>query len=192
MKLDTIYKKTKTGAVQEWTIEISDNKYRTHSGQIGGKVTTNSWTVVYGKNVGKANGTTDNNQALKEAIAKRTKKLESGYFEDINNIDIKQYFEPMLAAKWEDYKAKIEYPIFSQPKLDGIRCILTKEGMFSRNGKPIVSAPHIFESMKPIFDENPNLTFDGELYADKFANDFNKIVSLVRKSKPTQKSTSRL
>lgn len=186
MKLDTIYKKTKTGAVQEWTIEISDNKYRTHSGQIGGKVTTNSWTVVYGKNLGKANGTTDNEQALKEAIAKRTKKLESGYFEDINNIDIKQYFEPMLAAKWEDYKAKIEYPIFSQPKLDGIRCILTKEGMFSRNGKPIVSAPHIFESMKPIFDENPNLTFDGELYADKFANDFNKIVSLVRKSKPTQ------
>ena len=186
MKLDTIYKKTKTGAIQEWTIEISDNKHRSHSGQIGGKVTTNSWTFVYGKNAGKANFTTDNEQALKEAIAKRTKKLESGYFEDINNIDIKQYFEPMLAAKWEDVRAKIEYPIFSQPKLDGIRCILTKEGMFSRNGKPILSAPHIFESMKPIFDENPNLTFDGELYADKFANDFNKIVSLVRKSKPTQ------
>jgi len=186
MKLDTIYKKTKTGAIQEWTIEISDNKHRSHSGQIGGKVITNSWTVVYGKNVGKVNGTTDNEQALKEAIAKRTKKLESGYFEDINNIDTKQYFEPMLAAKWEDCRAKIEYPIYSQPKLDGIRCILTKEGMFSRNGKPIVSAPHIFESMKHLFDANPNLTFDGELYADKFANDFNKIVSLVRKSKPTQ------
>ena len=186
MKLDTIYKKTKTGAIQEWTIEISDNKHRSHSGQIGGKVTTNSWTFVYGKNAGKANFTTDNEQALKEAIAKRTKKLESGYFEDINNIDTKQYFEPMLAAKWEDCRAKIEYPIYSQPKLDGIRCILTKEGMFSRNGKPIVSAPHIFESMKHLFDANPNLTFDGELYADKFANDFNKIVSLVRKSKPTQ------
>ena len=82
MKLNTIYKKTKTGAVQEWTIEISDNKHRSHSGQIGGKVTTNSWTFVYGKNAGKANFTTDNEQALKEAIAKRTKKLESGYFEE--------------------------------------------------------------------------------------------------------------
>ena len=185
MKLETIYKKTKTGATQEWTIEVSDNKYRTHSGQVGGAITTNEWTVVYGKNTGKANGTTDNEQALKEAEAKRTKKLESGYFEDVNNIDTKQYFEPMLAAKWEDYKDKLTYPIYSQAKLDGIRCILTKDGMFSRNGKPIISAPHIFDSVKPLFETNPDLIFDGELYADKFANDFNKIVSLVKKTKPT-------
>jgi len=185
MKLETIYKKTKTGATQEWTIEVSDNKYRTHSGQVGGQITTNAWTVVYGKNEGKANGTTDIEQALKEAIAKRTKKLESGYFESITNIDTKQYFEPMLAAKWEDYKDKLTYPIYSQAKLDGIRCILTKDGMFSRNGKPIISAPHIFDSVKPIFETNPDLVFDGELYADKFANDFNKIVSLVKKTKPT-------
>ncbi len=185
MKLKTIYKKTKTGATQEWTIEVVDNKYRTHSGQVGGAITTNEWTVVYGKNTGKANGTTDNEQALKEAEAKRTKKLESGYFEDVNNIDTKQYFEPMLAAKWEDYKDKVVYPIYSQAKLDGIRCILTKDGMFSRNGKPIISAPHIFDSVKPLFETNPDLVFDGELYADKFANDFNKIVSLVKKTKPT-------
>ena len=185
MKLETIYKKTKTGATQEWTIEVSDNRYRTHSGQCGGAITTNAWTVVYGKNEGKANGTTDNEQALKEAIAKRTKKLESGYFEDVNNINEQQYFEPMLAAKWEDYKDKIQYPIFSQPKLDGIRCIVTKAGMFSRNGKPIISAPHIRESLNDVFKNYPNLILDGELYADKFANDFNKIVSLVKRTKPT-------
>jgi DNA ligase-1 len=185
MKLETIYKKTKTGATQEWTIEVSDNKYRTHSGQVGGQITTNAWTVVYGKNEGKANGTTDIEQALKEAIAKRTKKLESGYFESINNINEQQYFEPMLAAKWEDYKDKIQYPIYSQAKLDGIRCILTKDGMFSRNGKPIISAPHIIDSLRNLFVVNPDLIFDGELYADKFANDFNTIVSLVKKTKPT-------
>ena len=185
MKLETIYKKTKTGATQEWTIEVVDNKYRTHSGQVGGAITTNEWTVVYGKNVGKANGTTDAEQALKEAEAKRTKKLESGYFEDVNNINEQQYFEPMLAAKWEDYKDKIQYPIYSQPKLDGIRCIVTKDGMFSRNGKPIISAPHIGESLNFLFESNPNLILDGELYADKFANDFNAIVSLVKKTKPT-------
>lgn len=185
MKLDTIYKKTKTGATQEWTIEVVGNKYRTHSGQVGGAITTNEWTVVYGKNVGKANGTTDREQCMKEAIAKRTKKLESGYFEDVNNIDTKQYFEPMLAAKWEDYKDKIEYPIYSQPKLDGIRCIITKDGMWSRNGKPIISAPHIRESLNDVFKHYPNLILDGELYADKFANDFNAIVSLVKKTKPT-------
>jgi DNA ligase-1 len=185
MKLQTIYKKTKTGATQEWTIEVESNKYRTHSGQVGGVISTNEWTVCFGKNVGRANATTDDEQALAEAVAKRTKKLESGYFEDINNINEQQYFEPMLASKWEDSKDKITYPIFSQPKLDGIRCIVTKDGMFSRNGKPIISAPHIFESLKPLFETNPQLIFDGELYADKFANDFNKIVSLVKRTKPT-------
>jgi len=185
MKLETIYKKTKTGATQEWTIEVVGNKYRTISGQTDGKKIINEWTIVYGKNEGKANGTTDNEQALKEAIAKRTKKLESGYFENIKHINKTQYFEPMLASKWEDCKDKVTYPIYSQAKLDGIRCIVTSEGMFSRNGKAIISAPHIFDSLKPLFKTNPDLIFDGELYADKFANDFNKIVSLVKKTKPT-------
>jgi ATP-dependent DNA ligase len=57
--------------------------------------------------------------------------------------------------------------------------------MFSRNGKPIISAPHIRESLSEVFDVYPELILDGELYADKFANDFNKIVSLVKKTKPT-------
>ena len=185
MKLETIYKKTKTGATQEWTIEVVGNKYRTHSGQVGGVITTNEWTIVYGKNTGKLNETTDKEQTMKEAVAKRTKKLESGYFENIKHINKTQYFEPMLASKWEDSKDKITYPIYSQAKLDGIRCIVTSEGMFSRNGKAIISAPHIFDSLKPLFKTNPDLIFDGELYADKFANDFNKIVSLVKKTKPT-------
>ena len=185
MKLETIYKKTKTGATQEWTIEVVGNKYRSHSGQVGGQITTNEWTICYGKNVGRANETTDKEQAMAEAVAKRTKKLESGYFENIKHINKTQYFEPMLASKWEDSKDKIKYPIYSQAKLDGIRCIVTKDGMFSRNGKPIISAPHIIDSLRNLFVVNPDLIFDGELYCDKFANDFNKIVSLVKKSKPT-------
>jgi len=185
MKLETIYKATKGGKTQEWTIEVVGNKYRTISGQTDGKKITNEWTIVYGKNTGKLNETTDKEQTMKEAVAKRTKKLESGYFENIKHINKTQYFEPMLASKWEDSKDKITYPIFSQPKLDGIRCIVTKDGMFSRNGKPIISAPHIRESLSEVFEVYPELILDGELYADKFANDFNKIVSLVKKTKPT-------
>ena len=92
MLLDKIFKQTKTGATQEWSIEVVDNKYRTHSGQVGGIITTNEWTVCYGKNVGRANSTTNDEQAMAEAVAKRTKKLESGYFEDVNNINEQQYF----------------------------------------------------------------------------------------------------
>jgi len=183
MKLPTIYKKTKTGKVQEWTIEVKGNQYRTISGQTDGEKITNEWTDCKVKNAGRANATTPEEQALKEAEAKRKQKLESGYFEDIKDINKKQYFEPMLAQKYEDHE--IAYPVYSQPKLDGIRCIVTKDGMFSRNGKKIISAPHIRQNLDLFFKDYPNAILDGELYCDKFANDFNKICSLVKRTKPT-------
>lgn len=184
MKLDPIYKKTKTGAVQEWLIEVEGDKYRTVSGQFTGKKTTSEWTLCKVKNAGKANATSEEQQAIVEAYALRKKKLERGYFEEMSKINQTQYFEPMLAEKWENRKDTISYPIFSQPKLDGIRCIVKSDGMWSRAGKRIVSAPHIFDGLKNLFETNPELIFDGELYCDKLANDFNKIVSLVKKSKP--------
>jgi len=185
MKLQTIYKQTQTGATQEWTIEVVGNKYRTISGQTDGKKVISEWTTCHGKNEGKANATTDEEQALKEAEAKHKLKLEKDYSETISGIITKRHFEPMLAVKWEDWKDKIQYPIFSQPKLDGIRCIVNRDGMWSRNGKPIISAPHIRHSLNEVFEKYPDVVFDGELYADKFANDFNKIVSLVKRTKPT-------
>jgi len=185
MKLPTIYKKTKTGKIQEWTIEVKGNLYRTISGQTDGEKITNKWTDCDIKNEGRSNATTPEEQAIKEAEAKRKKKLESGYFESIKDINKVQYFEPMLAQKYEDHD--INYPVLSQPKLDGIRCIVTKDGMFSRNGKAIISAPHIRENLEKFFKDYPNAILDGELYCDKFANDFNKICSLVKRTKPTDK-----
>ena len=119
MKLQTIYKRTETGKTQEWTIEVKGNKYRTISGQTDGKKVVSEWTVVYGKNAGKANETTDTEQAMKEAEAKRKLKLERGYHETISDIDDTQYFKPMLAKDWNDEKYRVNYPVFSQPKLDG-------------------------------------------------------------------------
>ncbi len=91
----------------------------------------------------------------------------------------------MLAENWEDYENFVQLPVYAQPKLDGVRCIATKDGLKSRTGKEIVAVPHIFESLKPFFAENPNVVLDGELYCDKFDNDFNAICSIVRKSKVT-------
>lgn len=185
LKLPLLYSRTSTGAIQTWLIEIEDNKYRTITGQLDGKLITNSWTVCSGKNDGKANATSDEMQAQREAQALWQKKKDSGYCEDVKHIDIEVYTEPMLAKKWEDYQDKVTFPLYSQPKLDGIRCIVKRDGMWSRNGKKIVSAPHIFESLSHIFDDHPGLILDGELYCDKFANDFNAICSLVKKTRPT-------
>ena len=112
------------------------------------------------------------------------KKKALGYWENIEDIDTPIYFKPMLAHDYNDYKDKIKFPIFSQPKLDGIRCIIRNDGMWSRNGKQIISAPHIFESLVLFFEENPDLILDGELYAEKDVADFNTIISCVRKTKP--------
>lgn len=185
MKLNTLYKRAVNGKINEWTVEVKNNCFRTISGYNDGVKTTSEWTCCSGKNIGKKNETTPEQQALAEAQAMWTKKLELGSYESISDIDTPKFFNPMLAHKFEDYKDKITYPVYSQPKLDGIRCIVRADGMWSRNGKKIVSAPHIYEAMKPLFEANPDLIFDGELYADKFANDFNAICSLVKKTKPT-------
>lgn len=181
----TLYSRATNGKTLEWTIEVESNKYRTISGYTDGVKTETQWTLCEGKNIGRSNETTPEGQALAEALAIHRKKMEKGAFENISDIDTPLYFEPMLANKWEDRKDKVTYPIYSQPKLDGIRCIVKSDGMWTRNGKPIVAAPHIFEALKPYFEQNPDYIFDGELYADKYANDFNAIVSLVKKTKPT-------
>ena len=180
MKLNTLYSRSVKGKVNTFIIEVESNKFRSITGFDDGKKTISEWTVCEAKSYCSAEA-----QALKEAQAIHRKKIETGSFENMSDIDNEIHFEPMLVHKWEDQKDKVKYPIYSQPKLDGIRCIVKKDGMWSRNGKKIISAPHIYEAMKHLFTVNPDLIFDGELYADKFANDFNAICSLVKKTKPT-------
>lgn len=186
MKYPWLYKKGNDGLISQWTVEILDNKFRSHSGVVNGVITINDWTVCEPKNIGKSNETTSDEQAKKEAEALYQKKINKGYTSNILESDKKKYFEPMLAQKYEDRKNEIEFPIYSQPKLDGVRCIIKKDGMWTRNGKPIISVPHIFDEVKFLFDIYPDLVLDGELYCNKFNNDFNKIISLVRKTKPTE------
>ena len=194
MILPTLYKRTATGATQTWEIEVQDNKYRTTSGQIDGIKTTNKWTSCKGKNAGKANATTDAEQALKEAHAKHQKKLERDYNLSIDGIGEKQFYDPMLA---QDFKNKnrnkdvydslqSKTKVFSQPKLDGSRCIATKDGLFTRNGKEITAVPHIAKELQKLFVEYPDAVLDGELYNHAYKDDFNKIVHLVRKQNLTK------
>lgn len=180
MKLPILYGRSSTGKISTWEIEYTEDSYRTISGYHGMKLVQSEWTKCEGKSYN-----TTAEQTEKQAKAMWTKKKKSGMFEDIKDVDKETFFEPMLAKDWEKEKHRVKYPIYSQPKLDGVRCIIKKDGMWTRNGKEIISAPHIFESVKKIFDIHPNLVLDGELYTDKLANDFNKIISCVRKTKPT-------
>jgi DNA ligase-1 len=185
MKLPTLYSRTSTGAIQEWTVEIQGDKYRTHHGQVGGKIVTTSWFVAYPTNVGRANHRDAAEQALFEASATWKRKKDSGCFENISEIDTVLYIEPMLAKKWEDLERKVVFPVFCQPKLDGQRAVITKDGAKTRTGKEWKSIPHILEALKPVFEKYPDLVLDGELYNHDLKDDFNKISSLVKKTKPS-------
>jgi DNA ligase-1 len=85
-----------------------------------------------------------------------------------------------------------------QPKLDGVRCLIQAEQVnhfsrpieyevkaYSRTGKEWKNIDHILQSLKPFFEANPYVILDGELYNHALKDDFEKIISCVRKQKPT-------
>ena len=102
--------------------------------------------------------------------------------------------KPMLAhpvGGFERIKDN-DWPLYSQPKLDGVRCLIQanpEEGeivAYSRTGKEWKNIDHILEQLKPFFQNHSDVILDGELYNHDLKNDFEKIISLVRKTKPTE------
>ena len=93
--------------------------------------------------------------------------------------------KPMLAHKFDDKRVDWSQPVYIQPKLDGVRCVITKDGAFSRTGKQFKNINHIELSLIKFFDQHPDVILDGELYNHDLKDDFEKIISLVRKQKPT-------
>ena len=92
----------------------------------------------------------------------------------------------MLAHKFDNSRVDwSSQEVFIQPKLDGVRCLFTKDGAFSRNHKQFMNVKHIEMSLESFFEQHPNIVLDGELYNHKLKRDFEKIISLVRKQKPT-------
>ena len=92
--------------------------------------------------------------------------------------------KPMLAHKYNPEKAI--FPAYIQPKLDGVRCLINKDGAFSRTGKEFKNIEHIKILLKGFFKDFPKVTLDGELYNHELKDNFEKIISLVRKTKPTE------
>jgi len=91
----------------------------------------------------------------------------------------------MLAHKYDDSRVDWSQPVYIQAKLDGVRCLFTKNGAYSRTGKQFKNLAHIELALISFFKQNPDVVLDGELYNHKLKNDFEKIISLVRKQKPT-------
>ncbi len=101
-------------------------------------------------------------------------------------------YKPMLADPVSDKPIDYSKPTFIQPKLDGVRCVIQYgDGVspgaiaYSRTGKEWKNIDHILKELKPFFAKYPNVILDGELYNHDLRDNFEKIISLVRKTKPT-------
>ena len=99
--------------------------------------------------------------------------------------------KPMLAYKVDKKPVDWSEKVYIQPKLDGVRCVITldeKENIrcFSRTGKEFHNLNHIKDSLKPWFEFHDDVILDGELYNHDLRDNFEKIISLVRKQKPTE------
>ena len=183
--LPKLYKKRVEGGLQVWAIEVDGGRYRTVSGMVDGAMVTSEWTDAVVKNAGRANATSIEEQAANEAQSKWIKKYDGGYRETVAELESVDLFKPMLAEKLKDYP-DVKYPVYVQPKLDGARAAgRSGTGLWSRKFKKWITTPHIEAEVIAVLKDHPTLVLDGELYSDKLADNFNKIISLIKKGKPT-------
>lgn len=203
--LPTLYQKTKTGAIQQWTIGVKQVPIGLHRwggeiftiyGQADGQMQEASERIEQGKNLGKKNATTALEQAELEAKQRWTKQLKKGYVESFKRAQAGesdlQGIEPMKAHNYgtifegiftDEHSSKIKFSCAVQPKLDGYRAVTDSEYVLrSKTQKPWVSVPHINSAILSLdLPEAPPL--DGELYNHLYKKNFESISSIVGQKK---------
>ena len=97
-------------------------------------------------------------------------------------------YKPMLAYPVSDKPINYDNKVFMQPKLDGVRCLIQydkgKVTAYSRTGKEWKNIHHITSSLEKWFKSNQTTVLDGELYNHDLRDDFETIISLVRRQTP--------
>lgn len=147
------------------------------------KFITKERYVKSGKNIGKSNQTTIQEQTDLEIGYLYQKQLDQGYVKDIN--DYVSPLRPQLAHKYNDRKHTINWATesevvlkeklyYASKKLNGIRCfIFMKDGKItkfeSRTGKPFKHFHHIANDLndykyklKDLYEDR--VILDGELF----------------------------
>lgn len=186
--MTTLYSKDSKGKIRLWNIKSEGDTYYQQSGQENGKLTEWVGVKCKGKNLGKTNETTAEQQAISEAENKVKCKLKEGYYHTKSEAVADTTFTPMLAEKYEDYKSKLVFPQYGNPKLDGARCnIYIKNDQIvcrTRSNRDYVSVPHLIEKFRPILEKHPTWIIDGELYNEEYRDNFEDLMSIIRQSKP--------
>lgn len=108
------------------------------------------------KNVGKANSTTAEEQARSEFQSMVKKQMDKGYAPEGEESGVLPL--PMLAQKFSERGKKMQWPVYVQPKYNGMRMLYDGKKGWSRGGKEMI--PEVIQHLH--FDTN-GIIVDGEL-----------------------------
>ena len=167
-----LFKTDTKGKLRVIELTTDGNKLIQVSGLVDGKKTTNI-RECKAKNTGRANATTAEEQAERELASIVEKKLKEGYFETAEEAESTKVLLPMLATTVDI--STIKYPVYVQPKLDGMRAISVNGKLISRKNRAIDTMEHI-ESVLETHHK-----FDGELYAHGLS--FQENMKLIKKKR---------
>lgn len=166
----------------------------TEYGVVNMKTTISKPTIItIGKNINKKNETNIITQSLIVARNLFLKKISAGYNykndNEYDNIKLKRFY-PMAVQTYTKYKNKITYPVYIQPKIDGIRMTAHIEidnvKVLSRRLKDIYGFDFMYSEIKKIINgilsfhdcNIEDIYIDGELYNHNY--NLQKISGIVR------------
>jgi DNA ligase-1 len=187
--LKTAYKRDSKDRIRIYRITTVDSELIKETGLLGGALKTDR-KICTPKNVGRANETTGEQQAIFQMASDYKKKLDTGYFKTVDEARNEEVLLPMLAKEFGKEEHKIEwYSAKAQSKLDGMRCLMIIEPngetkLISRTGKEITTLPHLKKDMDLLQKDSlfGRLIFDGELYVHK--ESFEQNMRLLKKYRP--------
>jgi len=179
----TIYKKTSSGKIMTCHYRIVEQAdgvyYQAITGYVDGKRTESGPKFVKAKNVGRANETTELEQAQLEVASKMKKKLDAGYKDSIDEAQNELVILPELATKFEDRKSNINWKLaFASYKIDGGRCLIHNGKATTRTAKPYHTVGFLEKLLKDIPE---NIILDGELYTEEVP--FETLIGMIRREK---------
>jgi DNA ligase-1 len=200
--LPTLYKLDSKGKLREWVIETCTIEgitpyYTITHGLQDGKQQIKTQLVPKGKNIGRANETTPDEQCILEAQSKWNKQRDRKRYSE--TIPTERVFGPMLAQSFaepgpditilKDGK-KIVFPCYCQPKLDCVRCLASW-----KNGKVVLKSReetvwktlvHLEEELVNVLANNQDIVLDGELYVHH--DEFQDLISAIKRDEPNEES----
>lgn len=185
-----LFQEASTGKMKRWKIwvrepegaeaDVGSAVICEEHGLVGGKQIPELIVIDEGKNIGKANETTPWEQAISEAQSKWNKKKDKGYTQkgEVANTSV---ILPMLAEKYAQRKSSIVFPAFTQPKLNGVRCVVHTDLRYqSRLGKFWTTLTHLDIDLEKLVKEI-DAPLDGEAYIHGL--NLQDIGSLIKKER---------